>query len=431
MSASPLTLAELSAALAAIGGFERRPRLAVAVSGGPDSMALALLAAVWARERGGAAHALTVDHRLRAESAAEARTVAGWLSARGIAHKTLIWADAKPRGGIQAAAREARYRLLSEWCRDNGVPHLLTAHHREDQIETYLIRRRAGSGADGLAGMSAVRELPGCRLVRPLLGVPRARLRAFLAEAGQPSLSDPSNLDPVFERARLRADATAGGDAGLDRVYADLRACGRRRIARDREFSDLFGRAVALHPAGFAAVDRLALAAEPDSVEFLLGRVALCIGGGGFPPRRERIERLRVGLIARPGRARTLGGCRFVPWRDRVLVLRELAAAGAPVRVEPGRPIAWDGRFALGSSPDLPADAVFGCLGQSGFHIAVAADRAGGLPRLVRPVLPAFWDAEGLIAVPHLGYRRRGMTAAPRPIFSPRNGLSRGDFTVV
>src|SRR5205085_12296954 len=143
-SPAPLTLGELADLLDQIGGFEARPLIAVAVSGGPDSMALAILADRWARQRGGEAWALTVDHRLRPESAAEAETVASWLAARGIPHEVLVWSDAKPASGIQEAARAARYRLLAGWCRDQGCLHLLTAHHREDQAETHLIRRRAG-----------------------------------------------------------------------------------------------------------------------------------------------------------------------------------------------------------------------------------------------------------------------------------------------
>src|SRR5439155_7478782 len=133
---------------------------------------------------GGEAWALTVDHRLRPESAVEAQTVAEWLAPRAIPHEVLVWADKKPASGIQEAARAARYRLLAGWCRERGCLHLLTAHHREDQAETHLIRRRAGSGVDGLAGMSAVREMAGVRLVRPLLSVPKARLVALLAAEG-------------------------------------------------------------------------------------------------------------------------------------------------------------------------------------------------------------------------------------------------------
>src|SRR6202040_4103644 len=164
VSAAPLTLGELSTALAAIGGFEARPFIAVAGSGGPDSLAFTILPHRWAPARGGQLTALTVDHRLRPESAEEARVLGGWLAARGIAHQVLVWTGAKPATGIQEAARAARYRLLAGWCRERGCLHLLTAHHREDQAETYLIRRRAGSGIDGLAGMSAVREMAGMGL---------------------------------------------------------------------------------------------------------------------------------------------------------------------------------------------------------------------------------------------------------------------------
>src|ERR1700733_12280378 len=129
MTVPALTTAELAAALAAIGGFEPHPLVAVAVSGGPDSMALAILVDRWARERGGEAWALTVDHRLRPESAAEAATVGSWFKARGIQHAVLVWDGDKPAAGIQEAARAARYRLLGGWCAARGCLHLLTAHH--------------------------------------------------------------------------------------------------------------------------------------------------------------------------------------------------------------------------------------------------------------------------------------------------------------
>ena len=249
MSPAPLTLAELTASLDAVGGFEAQPSMAVGVSGGPDSLALVLLVDRWARQRGGQAWALTVDHGLRAESAMEARVVAGWLAARGIPHDTLTWAGTwtgdKPTTGIQEAARDARYRLLTGWCRAHGVLHLLTAHHRQDQIETHLIRRRAGSGTDGLAAMSAVRELPGCRLVRPLLAVPPARLLAVLAEEYQPFLRDPSNLDPAFERARLRTAGDRAGEAPSDAAFAMLREHGRRRMAGEHALDALIARSVA------------------------------------------------------------------------------------------------------------------------------------------------------------------------------------------
>jgi tRNA(Ile)-lysidine synthase len=176
VTAEPLTHEEFARAVERLGPLEKRPHLAVAVSGGADSLSLALFAAAWARKRGGCASALTVDHGLRPEAAAEARRVGRWLRARGIEHRIIAWRGTKPAANIQAAARAARYGLLSAWCARHGVLHLLLAHHADDQAETYLMRLARGSGVDGLAAMAPVHELPSVRVLRPLLDVPRARL---------------------------------------------------------------------------------------------------------------------------------------------------------------------------------------------------------------------------------------------------------------
>ncbi|HEX5455581.1 MAG TPA: tRNA lysidine(34) synthetase TilS [Stellaceae bacterium] len=431
-AAAPLSLPEFAASLAAIGGFEARPALAVAVSGGPDSMALMLLAEGWARQRGGTVWGLTVDHGLRPESAAEAQRVGLWLAARGIRHVVLTWQGEKPRSGIQERAREARYRLLAGWCRDAGVLHLLTAHHREDQAETYLIRRRAGSGVDGLAGMPAVRELAGCRLVRPLLDVPRACLADALAVEGQPYLRDPSNDNPAFERVRLRGDGGLSGRA--DEIVATIRVCADRRIAREQMLDALLGRTVALHPAGFAVLDPAVLAADGDAVERLLGRVARTIGGASYPARLARLARLREALGAWPERGRTLGGCRFVPWRGRLLVLREPAAAEPPVRLAAGRVVAWDRRFATALPAAAPDGMILGYLAQSGSpaqDAAALAHVSSDVPRVAWPALPALWNAQGLVAVPHLGYYHPAVECLPLLSFRPVHPLTGAGFTVV
>src|SRR5436305_1296647 len=299
------------------------------------------------RERGGRLAALTVDHGLGPESAGEAQAVAGWMAARGIEHHVLAWSGPKPATGIQEAARAARYGLLAEWCRAEGCLHLLTAHHREDQAETYLIRQRAKSGVDGLASMAGVRELEGCRLVRPLLGLPRARLTALLAAERQPFLRDPSNEDPRYERNRLRLGPDRLDPEAADAALAASRRHGELRRQRERALDRALARYAMLHPAGFGILDPAALGAlDPELCERLLARLAATIGGALFPPRRARLARLRAGLSAAPARSRTLGGCRFVPWRGRLLVLRELAAAEPPIRIEPSECRLWDRRFA-------------------------------------------------------------------------------------
>lgn len=434
-AAQPLGSAEFAAALGRLAAFESAPFVAVGVSGGPDSLALAILADRWARARGGGICALTVDHRLRPESGAEIRQLAGWLSARAIRHEVLVWDEEKPATGIQEAARAGRYRLLAGWCREHGCLHLLTAHHRDDQAETHLIRREAGSGADGLAGMSAVRELDCCRILRPLLGVPKARLAATLDLEGQPFIADPSNRDPAFARGRLRVGAEAASAGDLEPA---LDAAGRlagERVARQPARNELLARAVGVHPAGFAVLDCAPLLAAPaDLAERALSAVVTMLGGGGYPPRRRQVARLlRVLAGDMPG-GETLGGCRFVAWRGRWLVLRELAAACGPVRVMPGTSLVWDRRFQIALPATAAGPLTLDYLGAAGAALLGRRTRRrppAGVPPLLHAILPALRDETGILAVPHLGYRRDGVGLLPKLAFRPVQSLSDAGFAVV
>ncbi len=178
-------------------------------------------------------------------------------------------------------------------------------------------------------------------------------------------------------------------------------------------------------------------AVEADLAERLLGRVAASVGAARYPARRARLARLRAGLMAQPERARTLGGCRFVPWRGRLLVLREPEAASAPLRLEPGGNLVWDRRFAVDLTPTAPNGFTLGYLGRGGRAAPEHKPEhrtgrgSGDLPRLIHSILPAFWDEAGLAAVPHLGYRRPGVGALPRIFFRPANRLTQAGFTVV
>ncbi len=434
-AAKPLTLAEFSTAIAGVARWEARPFLAVAVSGGADSLALAILADRWTRAREGEICAVTVDHRLRAESRAEILRLNGWLSARAIRHAILAWSGDKPVSGIQEVARAARYTLLDEWCREHDCLHLLTAHHREDQAETYLIRRRAGSGADGLAGMSAIRELAHCRVVRPLLGVAKARLVALLDAERQPFITDPSNRDPAFERSRLRSEGSMPVGAEFDALPDEIRTLGYRRKLNEGRRYRLLAQTLILHPAGFAVFDpSLLIEAPHDVLEGVITATALTIGGKTYPTRRERVARLREMLTSSMRRGHTLGGCRFIPWRDRILVLRELAAAAEPVTLSAGARCLWDQRFIV-TLPTTAKRAVtvgyLGHAGVAGLRRLFEQPSPGPLPRLIYPTLPAMWDEEGLAAVPNLGYQREGAMVLPEVRFQPTNPLTRAAFTVV
>lgn len=404
----PISTPEFASLMAPLGPFETAPRIAVAVSGGADSMALALLAERWARDRDGRITALTVDHRLRPESAEEARSVAGWLGARGIAHRNMQWRGAKPRTGMQAAARTARYGLMQEWCRQQGCLHLLVAHHRQDQAETYLIRLEAGSGPDGLAGMAAVSERHHVRLLRPLLGLDKERLRATLRGQSQDWIEDPSNRDEAYARSRLRAGAgPAPGEC--ENICLPL---GRRRAALEAETAALLARIAVVDGAGFCRFERIALAAaDPGIARRALARMLVTIGGAVHGPRGKRLDRLLNALAGTESfTARTLAGCRIVPHRGDILVCREPAAAGARVAITGTGAYRWDDRFTLhiASIDGGGGEALeIARLGRDGWAQLSAADptsRAKPIPRPVRPSLPAVFAGARLLAAPHLGF---------------------------
>ncbi|MEM9233110.1 MAG: tRNA lysidine(34) synthetase TilS, partial [Pseudomonadota bacterium] len=213
--------------------------MAVALSGGADSFAL--LHAL--HTDGVPVVALTVDHGLRPEAAEEAARVAAWCSDRGIAHKTLVWAE-KPEGNLQANARTARYRLLCEACNRLGIENLVTGHTADDQAETVFMRLRRGSGR-GLAGMPEKRLIAGgagepVTLHRPLLGVRRAETQAYAKAHSLPVSHDPSNEDDRFERVRVRALLAALEQQDLLTVEALCKTSKRMLATNDLIFDHWF-----------------------------------------------------------------------------------------------------------------------------------------------------------------------------------------------
>jgi tRNA(Ile)-lysidine synthase len=403
---TPIDEGEFAARMAALGPYERAPRLAVAVSGGADSMALLLLSRDWAAACGGSVVALTVDHGLRPEAATEAARVARWAAALGIPHRVLNWTGAPPRGDLQAAARAARYHLLESACAEMAIFHLLLGHHRGDQAETFLLRLARGSGLDGLAGMSAIVERPDCRLLRPLLSAPGARLRATLEARGQPWIEDPSNRNPAFARVRLRQSRAILAREGLDeaRLAETAARLGRARAALEPDLARLLVRVATPHPAGFVRLDSATLAQAPAELGLrALAAILAAVGGNDYPPRLVALERLYAEIGAGPSRGRTLAGCRILPHRGALLVCREPAALAAPVSVPPGGKGCWDRRFHLILPDDAPAGMMLGALGPA----RLSADRSA-LPAAVWASLPALRDEKGIVAVPLLHYLRDG-----------------------
>lgn len=214
--------------------FEKHPHLAVAVSGGADSMALVMLAQEWVQEKGGCVTALVVDHQLRPESTQEAYQVLQWLTNLGIAAVLLSWTGPKPSTRIQERARNVRYGLLEEWCQNHGVLHLLTAHHEGDQWETVMQRLNRGSGIAGLRGILAQTYRPFGRILRPLLSIKKTELINYLDLIKQNYIRDPSNENSKYERVRWRKQRVELENEGYNAYEVD-----RRRREACEQFIDL------------------------------------------------------------------------------------------------------------------------------------------------------------------------------------------------
>lgn len=363
--------------MAALGPFEQAPAIAVGVSGGPDSMALALLLRDWVAERSGSLTAFIVDHRLRPESTAEAELVVARLAALGIEARILTRAGPAPASGLQAKAREARYALLETAAAEAGILHLALAHHREDQAETVALRLAAGSGARGAAGMAAIRELDRVRLIRPLLGVAPGSLQALLDRHRVAWLQDPSNRDSRFWRARHRQ-----GRPALPPSTPPCEAATARQ-GLDAALAAILARHAQPHPLGFVTIAAAPLLAlEPALGALLLGRLVLGTSGAAWPPGRTKLERLAAWLRQGTERRTSLGGVLIERVGPALRFVREPRAVAGSARL-PACGMLWDGRFRITRIPPGPA-------------LNVAAAGLGWRRRLARTALAHVHDNEAM-----------------------------------
>ena len=329
--------------------WENARKVLLAVSGGPDSVALMLLAAAWAQDCAASPrlHVATVDHGLRPEAAAEAEQVAEWARRLGLPHDTLVWTGAKPKSRIQERARQARYKLLFAHAARIGADVVATAHHADDQAETILFRLLRGSGPAGLSGMAASRPRLGLTHARPLLQCSKAELTACCATNTHSFLTDPSNSDPAYARTRMRALGGLLEQEGFGREA--LLRLGRRAARAEAALAARASAVAEALPAarepGLYRADISSLAQEPEEIFLrVLAREIVPIVNplGGDPlgdslgdylgepsPRRLRLERLETLACAMQAALRasapfsgTLGGGALKLGRDHMLTIR-------------------------------------------------------------------------------------------------------------
>jgi tRNA(Ile)-lysidine synthase len=364
-------------------------RVALAVSGGSDSMALLRMVQEWAPPTL-SVHVLTVDHGLRKAAAEEALQVHRWCGVLGLQHETLQWRSENVTSAIQAKARQARYDLMTGWCLANHVEVLLTAHTADDQAETVLMRSLRTSTAKSLAGIWPERDWNGVRVLRPLIELRRVDLRAYLKQCGQAWVEDPSNEDTRFERVRLRR-VLAGETRGLAaRAYVAQQVS--RQHASD---ADTWCHAyVDRHELGFARFPIVTFnLVDREVQDEILLKVMSWIGGTGHPELQERYGLLSW-LANQEGSRRALGGLIFVKRARDVLVGREPGRISSVVTMIPeSGEVVWDNRFR-----------VTGPMGASVIATAglKSVTRRKDIPAFIQAGLPAVIMADGKICIPAL-----------------------------
>ncbi len=402
MTSPPLTPTEFAALLTPLGPWPRTRRVAIAVSGGADSLALAWLSSHW-----GNPTALIIDHALRPDSAAEAAQAAATLASFGVPAHTIRLNTLTPGPGLAARARAARYAALTEAAATLGLADLLLGHHAGDQAETVLMRRAAGSGPAGLAAMPAITERAGLRLIRPLLAIPPGRLRATLRHAGIAWANDPSNTNLAALRPRLRAQLQdpAGDAPQTTALTAAAAAAAAARATTDARIAETLAHRASLFPEGYARL-------TPGPIDpVCLAALIRALGGQPYSPAGGALAR----LAAHP-RPATLGGIRLLAagrLGPGLLLVREPAAIGPPVAAVPGA--IWDHRFRLHADAPLPPGLCIAALGEA----AAALRHLSPLPAAILRALPALKRGHAIAAIPHL------------PGFGPPQDSTGQDFTAV
>ena len=308
--------------------------LAVALSGGADSMALTLLTKRWCDRHHKKLTALTVDHQLRAESALEAQQVAAWMRHHRIAHH-LLTPDPRPDiPNVQTRARQMRYDAMIAWCREAGASALLLAHHFDDQAETVALQKHRGSSPSSRAGMALVRLRGDIRLVRPLLGVRKTCLIEMLEQMEIPWIEDPSNQSDRFARNRLRGILS---DDAIRQLWLDARQAGAERYEEDCARAEWLARNATTRQAKQMIDLRAWYALEETQRTDILSHAIRHMGGKDFRPRHHETLRLDARVLKEPEGKATLGHC-IIRWQNDMLVIepeRTLAAVDSAAYITP------------------------------------------------------------------------------------------------
>ncbi len=393
------------------------PHYALAVSGGSDSMALVALAAHCQNLSGPSDQTgfsvprftvLTVDHGLRPEAKAETRLVSRQARALGLKVKVLTVNDKLSFGGVQAAARDARYRLMEDYCHAQGITALVTAHHAQDQAETMLMRLARGSDLAGLSCIPPISVRGQLVVIRPFLEHMPDDMAAICHAAGLSVVSDPSNHDTRFERVRWRNALPRLAEWGLTASMLGQSAARLRRVHDDltKLAHDYLRQWQAILPMGVVRLPRAEFVALPQTIQRrLLTDCFVWLGGANHPPRQRSMDAVLALSAASHSSGRTLAGVDLRIRRQDIVLGREAAAAQLlpALTVKRQMSMIWDGRYRLEIARKHRGNQI-AALGREGLKALKAQGFVSdpAIPTRFYASVPAIFEGSQLVSCPHL-----------------------------
>ncbi len=388
--------------------FDSPPaKIAVAVSGGADSMCLTHILKHWCIKNNVKLNALIVDHGLRSESSEEASFICTFLESQGIKTTVLKWIGAKPKSNIQSKARAARYELLHDYCLAHGIKHLFVAHTLNDQAETVLMRIIRGSGIDGISAIKSKTKFGELTLLRPLLDTTRIHIENYMKDTGWPWVNDPSNMNHKYKRIKARSILNSYAlEFDDDKIYHRLGLLAenarRAKSYLDMRVSNIWAKKVNVHPLNFLILDNSVYKFHEEMKLRLLVRAFKYLNPQLPSPKLTSLTTLLSKLTLTPRQSRTLMGCRIVKDLKHTYIFLEVGKSPTTLELKPKHSNIWHNLVIQIEVEGLTAKA----LGHNGWKKlkSLGMTKPVEIPLGAIHSLIAIYKGDRLLCVPHLNF---------------------------
>ena len=348
----------------------KNKNISVAVSGGIDSMALMLILDLWCKNNNTNLTAITVDHKLREESTNEAIYVNSLCKEKNIKHVILTWEGEKPDHNIELIARENRYKLISNYCKNNKIDYVFIAHHLQDQAETFLIRLFRGSGIDGLSSMKKIVENYNLKIIRPFLNIEKEDLRQYLLENKIEWIEDESNNDEKYLRNKIRLflNSFENRDDIIKRIDFAVNQINDCKVFIDSYIKKIERKIVSFNSFGTCILNKHFLLQEDENIILkILAQISMIVSGNKYKPRLEKLRRLLDTIQNEDKIKYTFYGCVFESYNNDIMVYREYNSIKEDVDLIYNQEVIWDNRFKIILTKNISGLKV-GCIKMGDFN---------------------------------------------------------------